>query len=78
VAVSLVGDATITGGGARLVGTAGTHDGFAGSGGGRVTPLTTDGGKHSRTVWKIWSGLINVHNAREPVAKEDRINNIIL
>jgi len=64
VAVSLVGDATITGGGARLVGTAGTQDGFAGSGGGRVTPLTTDGGKHSRTVWKTWSGLINVHNAR--------------
>lgn len=73
VAVSLVGDATITGGGTRLVGTAGTQDGFAGSGGGRVTPLTTDGGKHSRTIWKTWSGLINVHNAREPVAREDRI-----
>lgn len=73
VAVSLVGDATITGGGTRLVGTAGTHDGFAGSGGGRVTPLTTDGGKHSRTIWKTWSGLINVHNAREPVAREDRM-----
>jgi len=77
VAVSLVGDATITGGGARLIGTAGTQDGFAGSGGGRVPPLTTDGGKHSRTVWKIWSGLINVHNAREPVTKKDRIYNSI-
>lgn len=66
VAVSLVGDATMTGGGPRLIGTAGSaQDGFAGSGGGRVTPLTTDaGGKHSRTVWKTWSGLINVHNAR--------------
>lgn len=63
VAVSLVGDATMTGGGTRLAGTAGTQDGFAGSGGGRETPLTTDGGKHSRTVWKTWSGLINVHNA---------------
>lgn len=64
VAVSLVGDATMTGGGPRLVGTAGTQDGFAGSGGGRETPLATEGGKHSRTVWKIWSGLINVHHAR--------------
>lgn len=64
VAVSLVGDATMTGGGPRLIaGAPGTQDGFAGSGGGRVTPLTTEGGKHSRTVWKIWSGLINVHNA---------------
>lgn len=63
VAVSLVGDATMTGGGPRLVGAPGTQDGFAGSGGGRETPLTTEGGKHSRTVWKIWSGLINVHNA---------------